>query len=92
MGFWDVLLGGRRADAEPPPELEPRDGQIWRCGILYRTSMPIQQIETWLEGHANGRWKVSLEEMDDSLRGKVLRIMFEHHEDKAAFRQSFSHR
>jgi hypothetical protein len=92
MGFWSVLLGGRRADAAPPPDLEPRDGQIWRCGILYRTSLPMGEIETWLESHAARRWKVSLEEMDDSLRGKVLRIMFESHEDKAAFARNFTRR
>ena len=36
-------------------------------GVLYSTSESIVFIEDWLDDNCKGRWKVSLEEMDEEL-------------------------
>ncbi len=58
--------------------------------VLYSTSESIIFIEDWLDDNCKGRWKVSLEEMDEELVRKSIRIEFEHISDKQDFIEKFS--
>ncbi len=49
-------------------------------------------MEDWLDNNCKGRWKVSLEEMDDDLVRKSIRIEFEQISDKQVFIKRFSPR
>ena len=95
--FWDRRKSDRRA-SEAKPDTERRvDGgeknrRQWTCGILYKTSMPVRDIERWLSENIDGRWAVGLEGIDEGLSSKVLKIMFEDQDDKAAFIAAFSRR
>lgn len=93
--FWDRRKSDRRAgDAKPDTERRMDGGEQnrrrWTCGILYKTSLPVRDIERWLSDNIDGRWAVELEGIDEGLSSKVLKIMFEDQDDKAAFIAAFS--
>jgi hypothetical protein len=97
--FWDRRKKDRRAskDKADQPDSERRDSQKsdrrrWTCGILYKTSLPVAEIETWLEANTEGNWQVGLEGIGEELSSKVLKIMFEHQDDKTDFVEAFSRR
>jgi len=96
--FWDRRKKDRREAKEAAPDPDRRDGsgksdrRQWTCGILYKTSIPVTQIEAWLEANAGGRWAVGLDSIDEQLSSKVLKIMFETQDDKQAFVEAFSRR
>ncbi len=95
--FWDRRKVDRRA-GDTYPDAERRVGggennrRQWTCGILYKTSLPMRHIEQWLSENVEGRWAVALEGIDEGLSSKVLKIMFEDQDDKAAFIAAFSRR
>jgi hypothetical protein len=96
--FWDRRKADRRAGGKKhDTERRAGDGdeknrRRWTCGILYKTSVPVQDIEQWLTDNTKGRWAVGQEGNDEGLSSKVLKIMFETQEDKAAFIAVFSGR
>ena len=77
---------GRRADSNLP------ERRRWTCGILYKTSIPVTEIEAWLDANAEARWAVGLDGIDEGLSSKVLKIMFESQDDKVAFIAAFRQR
>ena len=98
--FWDRRAGDRRNRQPPEARAPDRRGaqggtperRQWTCGILFRTSLPVDDIERWLEANAAGRWAVGLEGIEEQLHAKVLKIMFEKPEDKQDFMDAFSRR
>ena len=99
--FWDRRKGDRRAAkdklAKTAPEPDRRgegdsERRHWTCGILYKTSIPVRNIETWLESNAEGGWAVALDSIDEGLSSKVIKIMFEVQDDKLAFIEAFRQR
>jgi len=95
--FWDRRKKDRREKKgkETPEErrgkAEKSERRRWTCGILYKTSIPVGELETWLEANAHGQWAVGLDSIDEGLI-KVLKIMFEDQDDKEAFVAAFSGR
>lgn len=96
--FWDRRKKDRREkkgeespDGERRGTTEKSERRRWTCGILYKTSIPVTEIESWLEGNADGHWAVGLDSIDEGLI-KVLKIMFENQNDKQAFIAAFSGR
>ena len=96
--FWDRRKKDRREkkgketpDEERRGKEEKSERRRWTCGILYKTSIPVTEIETWLEANADGQWAVGLDSFEDGLI-KVLKIMFEDQDDKEAFIAAFSGR
>ncbi len=69
---------------------QPGDRRDLPFGVLYSTSESIIFIEDWLDDNCKGHWKVSLEEMDDDLVRKSIRLEFEQISDKQAFIEKFS--
>jgi hypothetical protein len=69
---------------------QPGDRRDLPFGVLYSTSESIVFMEDWLDDNCKGRWKVSLEEMDEDLVRKSIRIEFEQIGDKQAFIERFS--
>jgi hypothetical protein len=96
--FWDRRKKDRHDADKAASDPDRRTGsgtsdrRQWTCGILYKTSIPVTEIETWLEANAQGRWSVGLDSIDDKLSSKVLKIMFETQDDKHAFVEAFSRR
>ena len=91
--FWDRRRGERRDQDldgfRGPERRRGPDRRQWTCGILYRTARPAAEIERWLERNASGRWQVMLEDVDDNLGMKVLKLMFENEDDKYDFIEAF---
>ncbi|MCD6073937.1 MAG: hypothetical protein K0Q70_820 [Rhodospirillales bacterium] len=97
--FWDRRKKDRREKkAKETPDRDRRvksektERRQWACGILYKTSIPVTELEAWLDANADGRWAVALEGIGEELSSKVLKIMFEDHDDKNAFVEAFSRR
>lgn len=97
--FWDRRKKDRREEKSKETSDQDRRGQPekserrrWTCGILYKTSIPVTELEAWLDANAEGRWAVGLEGMGEELSSKVLKIMFEDQSDKNAFIEAFSRR
>ncbi len=61
-------------------------------GVLYSTSESVIFMEDWLNDNCKGLWKLSLEEMDEEMVRKSIRVEFEHISDKRAFIEKFSPR
>lgn len=90
----------RRADKQRRQSEEPFEGEEKRQepqrrsekkrrSITYdltcSTSGSITEIEDWLDDHCEGKWKVILEDIDDDLVKKNLRVMFEYAEEREKF-------
>jgi hypothetical protein len=95
--FRDRRAADRRA-LEPSGRSEPErrgtssERRRWTCGILYRTALPVTEIETWLYANATGKWAVALDGIDEGLGVKVLKLMFESQDDKQSFMAAFGGR
>ena len=58
----------------------------WHMGnVGYTMSRPIAEVEDWLETHCGGVWSVMLEDLDDGLERKTIRVLFEIESDKQKF-------
>jgi len=55
------------------------------CGILFSTPGAVGQVEDWLDEHCKGDWSLNIENMDDDLIKKSLKILFELETDKQRF-------
>ena len=101
--FGDKRKNERRAEtdrrkAESPADEERRaaerrgdtERRQWKCGLLYKTSEPAHVVEDWLDDNAKGEWNLVLDDMDDALSGKTLKIMFSDIEDKDKFMAKFA--
>ena len=94
--FWDRRKKDRREKKDDTPGKDRREGgeksdrRQWTCGILFKTSIPVFEIESWLDANADGSWKVALEGIGEELSSNVLKIMFEDQEDKSTFVEAFS--
>ncbi len=78
------------ADPDGRDRRQSGDRRALPFGVLYSTSESIVFIEDWLDDNCKGRWKISLEEMDEDLVRKSIRMEFEHISDKQAFIKRFS--
>lgn len=98
--FWDRRIGdrrGKKSEGERAPERRAANRDLgerrhWTCGVLYRTTLHISEIEGWLERSAKGEWAVGLEGVEENLQVKVLKIMFENQSDKESFMAHFAQR
>ncbi len=89
----------RRQSEESPPDGEERretpdrrkvdDRREMGYGILYKTAGGMTQIEDWLDEHCEGKCSLVLFELDDELKNKSFRIMFELETDKTDFIEKF---
>ena len=80
--------GGEPSDGEDQRERSDRrdaDHRVLRYGLLYTMSRPIAEVEDWLETHCGGVWSVMLEDLDDGLERKTIRVLFEIESDKQKF-------
>jgi len=59
-----------------------------RCGVILSTEGAISDVENWLKDHCAGDWELALEDMDEDLVKKSLKILFEREEDKLLFTAS----
>ena len=48
-------------------------------------SRPIAEVEDWLENHCGGAWSMMLEDLDEGLEHKTIRVLFEIESDKQKF-------
>ena len=80
------------ADPGGHDQRQSGDRRALPFGVLYSTSEPMVFIEDWLDDNCKGRWRVSLEEMDEELVRKSIRMEFENISDKQAFIDKFSPR
>ena len=62
----------------------------WPYGVLFRTRLPMTAIEEWLDECAEGRWSVTLEDMDLKRKQKTLKLSFELESDKMMLIANFS--
>ena len=49
-------------------------------------SGPAAEVEDRLEDHCDGVWRVMLEDLDESLERKTIRVLFEIENDKQKFK------
>ena len=63
--FWDRRKKERREknakdtlDQDRRDKSEKTERRQWACGILYKTSIPVTELEAWLDANADGRWAV----------------------------------
>lgn len=61
------------------------DRRGMRFGVIYKTVGSMTEIEDWLDDTCDGEWNLILQDMDDQLVQKTLRVMFELEEDKKKF-------
>ncbi len=67
-----------------------------RRGIIYditcKTSGSVGVIEDWLDDNCEGEWKIVIEDVDDDLVNKNLRVMFEYAEGREKFLRHYLNR
>jgi len=97
--FWDrrkkdrrEQKGAKNPDEERRGTSEKPERRQWTCGILYKTSISVAEIEAWLEANAEEQWAVGLDSIEEGLAAKVLKIMFKNQADKVAFVEAFARR
>ena len=59
-------------------------------GVLYTCYGAIGEVEDWLDDHCEGEFHLVIEEIDDDLVRKSLKIMFENEADKIVFVEQFA--
>ena len=91
--------GRREGGAPPDGEDQRRQGdrrgaerRVLRYGLLYTMSGPVAEVEDWLDEHCDGGWSMMLEDMDESLERKTIRVLFEHESDKQKFKNMVQRR
>jgi hypothetical protein len=78
-------------DSEQRLESDPRrttERRVLRYAVLFKTGVPIPDLEAWLNANCEGDCSMVLEDMDTDLTSKTLRIMFETEEDRERFKAS----
>jgi len=55
------------------------------CGVLYTCYGSLIDVEDWLDGHCQGAFSFAIDQIDEDLVKKTVRIMFELESDKALF-------
>ena len=75
---------GEEKRQEPQRRLEKKRRSI-PYDLTCSTSGSITEIEDWLDNHCEGKWKMILEDIDDDLVKKNLRVMFEYAEEREKF-------
>lgn len=81
--------GGGPPDGEDQRQRHDRrstERRVLRFGILYTMSRPMAEVEDWLENHCDGGWSVMLEDLDERLERKTIRVLFEDESDKRKFK------
>jgi hypothetical protein len=86
-------LTGRGEGSEPadgdyqndPAHRRSTDRRVLRYGLLYAMSRPVAEVEEWLDTHCDASWNVMLEDLDDNLERKTIRVLFELESDKQNF-------
>ena len=69
---------------EAQTEAKPRRIRL-TFGVLFKTEGAVSEVEKWLENYCDGQWNLIVEEMDDDLIKKSLKITFELEDDKRLF-------
>ena len=69
---------------EAQTEAKPRRVRLM-FGVLFKTEGAVSEVEKWLENYCDGQWNLIVEEMDDDLIKKSLKITFELEADKRLF-------
>ncbi len=59
-------------------------------GVLYTCYGAIAEVEDWLDDQCEGDFHLVIEEIDDDLVRKSLKIMFEKETDKSVFVEQFA--
>ncbi len=79
----------RRQGAEDrrttPERRSSADRHSMTCDVMCKTSGAISKIEDWLDERCEGKWNIRLQDMDDKLITKSLRVMFELASDRKNF-------
>jgi len=70
---------------QEPQRRSEEERRVIFYDITCKTSGSIGVIEDWLDDNCEGEWKIILEEMDDDLVNKNLRVMFEYAEEREKF-------
>jgi hypothetical protein len=71
-----------------PRQRRAAERRVLRYTVLFKTGIPAADLENWLGANCRGDWSMVLEDMDDGLRSKTLRIMFETPSDRDRFKAS----
>ncbi len=58
-------------------------------GVRFATTRSVTVIEDFLDAECTGDWHVVLEDIDEDLTRKQVRLMFELEEDKNRFLERF---
>jgi hypothetical protein len=62
----------------------------WTCVVIFQTNRSTTLIEHWLEENASGEWSVVLDDIDEALEAKTVKIFFANRPNKAAFAAHFA--
>lgn len=84
----DRREGDEPSDGQEQRQPEGRrqsDRRVLRFGVLYTMSYPIAVVEDWLGKHCDGGWGLMLEDLDEGLERKTIRVLFEFESDKQKF-------
>ena len=73
-----------------PRQRRSAERRVLRYAVLFKTGIPVADLENWLGANCQGNWSMVLEDMDAGLKSKTLRIMFETPNDRELFKASAS--
>ncbi len=59
-------------------------------GVIFTMASSLVELEEWLDANCEGTWNVALDDLDDSLVTKTVKIMFELESDKLSFKAEYS--
>ena len=62
------------------------DRRVLQHGLLFTLSGSTAVVEEWLEDHCDGRWNVTLEDLNEELDRTTIRVLFEIESDKQKFK------
>ena len=84
-GSGGVVENERRLD---PEQRKSEDRRVLRYAVLFKTGIPVSDLEDWLGANCQSSWSMVLEDMEPGLKSKTLRIMFETPDDRERFKAS----
>ena len=84
----------RKEGGEPPDGIDrgqqgnrrSAERRVLRYGLLYTMSGPASEAQDWLDDNCDGRWGMTLEDLDEGLERKTIRVLFELESDKQNFK------
>jgi hypothetical protein len=79
----------RRQERRGDDERRKTERRRLKYGVLFKTVRSIELIDDWLEKYCQGDWHIVLDDLEDDLTTKRLRIMFELEDDKNLFSSKF---